>query len=341
MAGVAQPEPWIQLSQLLTLYEKVLTREPAERFGVDAWLISDLAASMSNGPVKLSSTIYPIYTGEWGHSVLSFVWPREERVHAVYGITLPGKDFLSEIKLLEYPWLCHEMGHNLLARCPGSFFLKFHRLALNFFRRMERKGLADSAEARQRASKRLAVIKSAWTPTVMQRDWVHEIIVDIISLWVCGPAFIAAFNDVIEHPTLNPFEANSTHPPYELRTKLVMEVGSDLGWKREVEALEKKLHNWSNSPKKNSRTNEYLSLINNDLVGGAVELALSGCKQWQLPLCTVQTLEDVRKWLDSGAPVTSTLALIIAAGMKWDQDAANYSIWQRDTVLQLASEIIL
>jgi hypothetical protein len=129
------------------------------------------------------------------------MWQRlpwiEESNHSgqrVYAITLQGRDQLSSIRLLQYPWLCHELGHALPSKAPAQFLQNFVSTVDDYCRPISRKAFSDSPEVSAITKTNLEQVRKRWIPRGDQQSWIHELAVDIIALWNCGPTFLAAMN---------------------------------------------------------------------------------------------------------------------------------------------------
>jgi hypothetical protein len=67
------------------------------------------------GSDRFSGMLIPRYEQDWGHE--SVMMPAENgRSHIIDLILMPGQDRLRDVNLLLYPWLGHELAHNLLFR---------------------------------------------------------------------------------------------------------------------------------------------------------------------------------------------------------------------------------
>lgn len=132
-----------ELERLFAKYESLMPTKPSRRFHLDAWLISNLASSWSNGTVQLPGAIVPLYGKEWSWHALPWAGFRGEAYHVPFAITFPGSDILSDIDLLSYPWLSHELGHGLFAKCSPTFIHSFGAAVEEKCRVLRRKAFAD------------------------------------------------------------------------------------------------------------------------------------------------------------------------------------------------------
>jgi hypothetical protein len=97
------------IESLVSHYETILQPNLGERFALDAWLIQDLSENWSRGPITLPCTILPLCGPEWMWQRLPWIEEANNSGQRVYAITLKGRNQLSSVRLLQYPWLCHEL----------------------------------------------------------------------------------------------------------------------------------------------------------------------------------------------------------------------------------------
>ena len=112
-AGSAAPDQTRDAISYLGSLLESLPKSFGDRFAFDAALISAITEEWATGGgVAMSSMILPRYFSEWGH--LTCTLPiNKTQGHTVDVILIPGEDDLASIELLDYLWLCHELGHNL------------------------------------------------------------------------------------------------------------------------------------------------------------------------------------------------------------------------------------
>ena len=279
-AGLAAPEKTQDVFFYVSSLVESLPQSFGSRFAFDAALISAITQEWSTGGIPMSSMILPRYSDEWGHLTCT-VPLNSTQGHTVDMILIPGNDDRASVELLEYPWLCHELGHNLHFR-DDSFAERLRGHLSDRVSALRTRSVADRAMARARSISQIEGIANVWTPTGTQKNWAHEIAADIVALWVVGPAFLAAFQYVLETRP-KPYHLNNEHPPYDVRASAIVDAGQRLRWSSNVAEIEEIQKNWRLSQHGDKRTNEYLALADDELVTAAVTNALAACRTVGLP----------------------------------------------------------
>lgn len=276
------------------------------------------------------------HTGpEWKHGSLALpgdpnVMPRVDLVF------FPGKETLDDVNLLDYPWLCHELGHNLLFRHDDAF-VECVREDLSTVLGEQRSRLLGLPEAVKESVKvSVERMESAWGPSSDHRNWSHEIASDIVALWSCGPAFLAAYEDQVDRQKPNPYVTDQIHPPYEVRTLALAEAAKRLGWKAHVPTLEERVSRWRESWS-DSRNNEYAALFDETLIQSVVSCALTSCSEFRLPRCDDAQIEGIHRALESGTAPQIGLDLLLTAWVVYNRHGPDdYHAWERDTLDRLS-----
>ena len=105
-----------------------LPRSFEERFEFDAVMIQAIAQEWNGQQQKLSGTLIPCSGEEWLHKSFSLPFgPLNGIGKSISLIHIPGEDALDEVDLLTYPFMCHEMAHNLLYFNDPYFKPEFNR----------------------------------------------------------------------------------------------------------------------------------------------------------------------------------------------------------------------
>lgn len=170
---------------------------------------------------------------------------------------------------------------------------------------------------------------------LMRRDdRAHEIAIDIIAVWCSGPAFIAAYVDIVE--TRSPYIADEVHPPYELRTRALLEAATRLGWSSETEPLESLLKQWEQGEHSPGRDNFYVSLAEDEIMRAVVSAALKYCSTMQLPRSTWDSF--ARSANDRGAP-EGGIPLFAAAYQQYNDDHTSFGQWQSQQVARIVANL--
>jgi len=258
-----------------------------DRFWFDAQMIAAIADTWNGSDQHLSGTIVPKSASQWAHeSAYLTVGSGNERRKSLNVIHVPGRDDLDEIDLLAYPWLCHELAHNLFFY-DDTFFIQTFRPNLDkFLGSLRLRAIADHGSAKSKSHALIARIESFWTPTLTHKNWAHEMAMDSVGLWTCGPAFLAAFQDEIEDKTRNPYHLDEVHPPYAVRAIGLIKASKELGWNKHVRRIKELLSVWRKSHWAKHVDNSYLALTEPQLIEATVEGTLATCQSLSLFKCT-------------------------------------------------------
>lgn len=310
-----------------------------DRFAFDAQLIHTLAVEYSQaGGAHLSGMLIPKPSQTWGHQTVPMPSSDGRTAHVIDVIHLPGDDNLADIDLLDYPFLCHELGHNILFCGGDDFITAFGRELDAVSAEIQRQTLGVRGSAKQVADDTAEQVRKYWTPTADQYNWAHEIAVDVISLWLCGPAYLAALQDVMEADGLNPYQLGQSHPPYEIRARALIDAAGRLGWAYYTGAIQNLVDRWSASSATDARSNLHVACADPRLLGGAIAAALKTCEALSLPRCTPVRIAA----LEAGqghSPEFST-DLILAAWLTRNRSTeAAYEEWERTVINRLLADV--
>jgi hypothetical protein len=138
--------------RMATYVTSVLDSTPVtfgDRFTFDTQLIASLAAECSQGSARLSNMLVPKPSLTWGHKTVPMPSADGKTAHVINVIHVPGEDTLDDIDLLDYPFLCHELGHNLLFRHGDEFVTVFSRNLNTVVSDLQRKSLGVRGVAKQ------------------------------------------------------------------------------------------------------------------------------------------------------------------------------------------------
>jgi hypothetical protein len=165
--------------------------------------------------------------------------------------------------------------------------------------------------------------------------------IDIITLWTCGPAYLAAFHDVVENPDINPPKIDENHPPYELRASTLIGVAERLGWNAHTGRLTQIMVDWRKSRWRSQRTNRYVAFANPDIVHACVDCALDTCERLALPRCTPERVSQIQGMLQQEEIPDFGSELLVAAWVMREQHGeAQYETWEKETIRKLLGFII-
>jgi hypothetical protein len=120
--------------------------------------------------IQLNGMIVPIFSKLWGHDSLPLPWEDKDEIEMVDFIQIPGGDDLSDVDLLSYPFLIHEIGHNPFFRYDSAFTTNFKAGLEKITNRMRLSSIADRGTAYSRAQERIQELRSYWTPTLNHKN---------------------------------------------------------------------------------------------------------------------------------------------------------------------------
>ena len=313
-----------------------------KRFYFDFWMIDALSEEWSQGGIQMSPMIVPKPSKHWAHMSLPLAsYGQGTTTHVIDLVLIPGDDRLEEIDLLAYPFLCHELGHNILFKRDMVFPQRFASVLEQVTNGMLRQSLPDKGAARSRARDTVAMVRQLWSPTANHYNWAHEIAMDMIALWTVGPAYLATFQDTLDNEAPNPYQVGQSHPPYEVQTNALIDASVRLGWEDETQGLTERVTNWRRSDWRHERDNRYVAYANPDLVRGCVTAALSTCEILSLPQCSTWTLTAIRDKLSQGETTDFGSELLIAAWLQCQQmDTDDFNAWERRVISELTHAVI-
>ena len=231
--------------QIIEYVSKLLERVPEEfsrHFYFDAWMIQSIVQSWSNDLTPNSSMIIPTHYNEWGYERISI--PTISTVNsslAVSFIYIPSAVSEEIPSLLNYSWICHELGHHLLRRRGhyDKLFSEFLPHLDRLISQLKKMSMSDRGLAKTQSQTVIKEIDTKWRGS----QWVEELAIDVIALWGCGPAYLAAFEDAHED-TENPFFIEPNHPPVKLRIYALLHAARKLGWDKYLAGLKQIQDDW-------------------------------------------------------------------------------------------------
>jgi hypothetical protein len=312
-----------------------------ERFYFDAGMIQASVDALSNQQLTFNPMIVPLHSNKWGHQSLPMPsWSKTE-IDIVDFVLFPGQDDVNEINLLSYPFLLHELGHNIMFKYDGPFRSEFKRTVEEITNKLSLASIADQGALRLQSQQSVEAIKRYWEPTPDHKNWAYELAIDILALWLTGPAYLFAFIDETDKPGIDPFLLQD-HPPYELRAKVLLQVAQRLGWHNHCDALNQLLLSWrtSQQTRHTSKLNRHVALSNEQIVESCVRLALETCETLQLPQCSQEVVSRITRTLTDDNIPELGLDLIIAAWLVHEERGDDaYQVWQSRTIERLKQYI--
>jgi hypothetical protein len=243
--------------------------------------------------------------------------------------------------LLSYPWIIHEFGHYLLLRNEEPFISDFTSELTRTISDLRLASIADRGFARSRAQWTLEELTRLWTPSRDQHNWGHELTIDLIALWTCGPAYLACFVDAVEDPNINPYEITQSHPPYALRAEALMQGAELLGLSRYTTKLRHLTQSWQRSQWRKNLSNRFLALSRTELLRSCVNVGFSLCRSLKLVECNGSKVDRVFAQPVTRVPDDLGLDLVLCAWAVFEQKGKDdYFTWESKTVQDLAQAIM-
>jgi hypothetical protein len=325
------------LVRLVDYYERLFANGFGPRFHLDAWLSHDICAQWSTPARNLPPQIVPIYGNRWAYSLLPSPWDAIKPI-SIYTVCFPGRPEISDLNLLDYPWLFHELGHHLLSRAGAGFATSFSRHVGGFVRTVRRKAVADSPNLRPRSSDTAAKVRQLWTPRSNTCDWAHELAADTIAVWTCGPAFLAAMRHVVEHENIRPQEISESHPPYELRLRMLLDLAENLEWGSHCSELKATLNQWQTG-NETFEANEYFAVAESSLAEECCSQIIRACRAWDLPQCTPDSIREIRRKAEAGEDLDSAIGLVLAAWCIHQATPSASQSWESEALARLAKQL--
>lgn len=320
----------------------LLPQSFGERFMFDSALIQAVCEEWERGGrVALSRMILPRHGGtDWGYQVIPMQPEGGEYAHVVKIVHLPGEDSRNRIDLLDYPFLLHELGHDLLNQRECRFAENFTGELNRIIRRWRVRAIPDRGSSRTEAKTTVDRAESLWTPSPDQHDWAHEVAVDVIALWTGGPAYLDTFHRAIEARQFNPYKMIAHHPPYGVRAAALVTTAEHLGWSARTGNLREIIEGWQRNGRNLGRDNAYATYADPDIVAVCVGCAIATCEDFALPRCNQGNLDRVAGMVRDGVIPNFGMDLLLAAWtVARDQDENARSRWEGKVIPSLLGSV--
>jgi hypothetical protein len=241
-----------------------------------------------------------------------------------------------DVKLTDYPWLIHELGHAAFFANDKEFR---GRLGERFARQISTlrlKSIADSNAARERRERLAEELRGFWSPTPDHENWAHEIAMDMVGTIVGGPAYLAGFLREVQKPGTDPYQISSSHPPYATRAQALLIGAKDLGWHSSALPIEALLKKWETGEYAQGLSNNYFTFTADEFFGPCCEEAWKFCVELGFPRCTSADLADVQDSISRGELPEWGVPILLGA---WHQSEvcqpAQYAAWEKAALNEL------
>lgn len=340
-AGACEPHYLQYVISNTEAIVRMLPPELGERFWFDAQMIQSVKENWNRGGQRLSGTIIPNYSSEWSHA-RDFI-PSESgsgQGKSINVIYFPGRDDLGDVNLLAYPFMCHELGHNLFFYDDAAFVTCVEDELRKVTGSLRLRSLPDKGAAAAKAVRLIDEMQEFWSPSSDHKNWAHEMGMDMVALWACGPAYLAVFQETVEDQAKDPYLISKEHPPYAMRVDALIKAAERLGWTAYTGELKQIVKEWPGSRRGRNLNNRYVALADARLVDACVSCTLSACEKLSLPKCDADEVKRVSALLRRGETPGFGTELILAAWLVERQlDEGAYERWERATVRNLAASI--
>ncbi|MBX3176853.1 MAG: hypothetical protein KF886_05810 [Candidatus Hydrogenedentes bacterium] len=326
------------LGRAFTDIHRLLERLPhgnnlGDRFCFDAELIASIRDDWSGCSQYLGSMIIPKYGDEWGHHSMNLPNFKDSGLPRVDLVVFCGGDSLDCVSLLNYPWLIHELAHNLFIPQDSIGCANLTIEINRFVRGCKLRSFSASAHQQTAQNAKYDSLEKAWLGYGSGGHWLHELAADAVTVWTLGPAFLAAFIDTVENP--HPFHTNAKHPSYEMRTMSLLNLAEKLGWSSHVEEMKNLLEKWTHLYG-STVTNDYLQQRRASILDAAAIDTFNLCERLQLPLCDQSMITQVTRDFESSAKLEFNSKLLLFA---WQAERSltksEYRDWERSALHQL------
>lgn len=319
---------------------QALPKQFGSRFWFDAQMIHAIKENWNGDVQRLSYYLIPVNRDEWGHQgVFVPVGDQLERRISINLIQFPGGSELNDISLLDYPFLCHELAHNLYFFNDSFFRKSFSEKLRVAVAKLRLQAISDQGTAKTMSERIRRQIQTYWQPTDNHKNWAHEIAMDLAGVWTCGPAYVAALLYELDTDQKNPFLLTQEHPPYAVRVDALILACIELGWEQEAVELRRVSSKWRKSAQARQISNQYVAAADSDLIAQCVDCALAACQHHSLPKCDRETLARIKHLISQNETPDWGTDLILAAHLKYELDKANYERWEQTAIRNLVDSL--
>lgn len=341
MAGYLEHKDYEYLHNSLEQIVRVLPDSFGERFLFDHYMIEGISQIWNRDAQLLTGLLMPRHYGEWAH-ISTFV-PYDSRAGEVKSINLlclPGTDDVEQIDLLDYPFLFHELGHNLFFFNHPLFSMTFGSELSRIISSLKLRAISDHGIAKSVAEDTRRKIIEYWEPKDNHEDWAHEMAVDLVALWSCGPAYLKAFQHYVESADVDPFLIAPVHPPYAFRVDMLLDACERLNLLRYTTGLERVRSRWRRSGRGRARDNLYSALTGAKIREACLTAAFVTFRDISLPRCSKRFIERVERKIRSGQRLNWGTELILGAYLFHEKYGdEKYDAWEHRVIREKLGEL--
>lgn len=318
----------------------LLTKKETRRYFFDSAILGAIKQELSRVPSRanFSTNIYPSYLkNAWGHKIYSFPVKSGETYsdNFISFIFFPGTETLDNIELDDYAFIFHEIGHELQHHHKEIFIEGFKSELDSILYQENLIGLADKGALKTKNQKLIDDLRQKWSPTDNHENWASEMINDLISLWMLGPAYFYNFESYLSnHPRQNPYKIEQSHPPLALRVEAMIKAANKMGWMSETKGLRELLKDWRSSWSKNN--NQYYAMQHEKILQSCIENTLSACQKLKIPLCDRNRINRVQQDIKADDLPNIGIDMIIAAWIVKQQEGETAFLeWEKLTISRI------
>lgn len=316
-----------------------LPRTFGKRFFFDAALIRSLSKDWSDS-LTVSGMLMPHYAEHWGY--LRLIMPSENTndAHVVDLIHMPGQDRLEDIDLLSYPWIAHEWGHYVMLRHDCLFSPCFVKELNKLIASLRLASVADRDPAKVKAHRTIQEVAKLWTPSPDEQNWAHELAIDLLSLWTCGPAYLDCMENHLRNDSPNPYLIDQSHPPYAVRAEALIKGAQQLGLGVYTGGLQRIVAGWDTSKWHSRKDNHFIALANPEIIEACSRAAFGFCKSLRFSACSAQRVEGLRTRTTTPDAVDFGFDLILIARTVFEEKHEQaYNDWEHAVIERLANDL--
>jgi hypothetical protein len=145
---------------------------------------------------------------------------------------------------------------------------------------------------------------------------------DLVALWTCGPAYLAAFLDEMEDENKNPYLVKSIHPPYAFRVETLIKASEKLGWEQYTSGLKKMMTKWKKSHWFNKVDNNYHAMTSDTLCNAIIKTSFETFGELKLSKCQKTMIEEIQNKINKQLPLDWGIEIILGAWFYHDKFTA-------------------
>lgn len=289
------------------------------RFLFDKYMITSILErwDITNNPVMI-----PSYSNEWAYEY-------RHAVRKLNFIIIRRAEGEETPYLIDYPWLCHELGHYIHIQHKKAYHELIFEEIQRYIAILKVNAIADRGMAKARAENKIKEVQDNWSNV----KWLDEFAVDAIALLTCGPVYLQAYFEDHSDESLDPFLIVESHPPIELRTRVLMHNAKLLGWNPYLRSLYRQIESWNSRDDISNNRMKYFTLTDENLVEAISKATVIYCECLDLPKFTEQDIQRISESALDFESLEDGIDIMTAALVVKSTRAAVYEEWE-STIFQ-------